>query len=119
MHDNLYQTPRPRLYLPPGLVDVPVPGDLVPCLIHRGHNGIVLSSSPDREPEPPQIREQDASVRPPVVIASRGVQDRRSRLIGEPADLALQGSLDTRVLRVVPRLDPGIAGQELSDRRGR
>jgi hypothetical protein len=100
-------------YLPSGLCDIPAPGDLVPFLIHRGHNGIHWHRSADQKPEPPLISEQDASASPPGAIASGGMQDGRSRLIDEFAEenVGLKSLIrpeitGARILRVMPNIVP-------------
>src|SRR5215471_11056269 len=65
----------------------PVPGNFVPILIHRGHDGVLPGPGPavpDREAEPPLIGKRDAPCRhPATLLPAAGVQDGRSRLIEE------------------------------------
>src|SRR5215470_8986181 len=107
----------PRMEAPAG---APVPGNLVPRLIHRGHDRIRLVSSPDEEPEPSLMGEGDTSTSPVVEIVSTEVQDGRSRLIDEfayPGGSHQRHRVDHRSRGVVPVSVLPAAGGDLGDAR--
>src|SRR6516162_3369026 len=94
MHGDLYQFLLTTQFLLPDteiLVVEPVTGNIVPGLIHRGHNGIRFPCSPDKEPEPPLVREQGTGQSPPVVIRIKPlVLNRCFRLIHDRSPLAVR-----------------------------
>jgi hypothetical protein len=94
----------------------PVPGNLVPCLIHRGHDGVRFVSSPDEESEPALIGERDTRPGPEREMLAARVQDGRSRLIGQLPEGPLPAA---PVLREVPLPVPGAADGDLGEPRRR
>lgn len=66
----------------------PVPGNLVPALIYRCHDGVRPIRAPDREPEKPLIGEHNASASGPIHMISADIQDGRARLIAAFCEVA-------------------------------
>jgi hypothetical protein len=61
----------------------PVPGDVVPGLVHRGHDGVCPARVPDREPQPPLVGERDAAPGLVVEMSSARIQDGQAGLVEE------------------------------------